>query len=203
MKLLVYLHVTVKQRAFQSLLQTALPGITTTAVGRIADFDRALGAGQDAVLTLPIVLSAQGLTSGVRGYFQGASEERYAMVGSGSAPDPTKVAAVGALDVLGREGTTSFIHRLLKSQARIERVTKIEDLLPLLQMQRVDGVVTPARLVPKLQATSRLSLSPRELEEKVGLAAAASVGPAGAAVLKSIGKMPAQVSKMLGVDEWR
>src|SRR5882672_2156303 len=145
MKLLVYLHVAMKQRAFQSALQAALRDVTTTAVGRIADFDRALAEGTDAVLTLPIVLGAHSLSAELSGFSKGASDERYALVGTGSAPDPKKVEAVGALDVLGREGTTTFVRRLLASQTRIERVTKFEDLLPLLQMQRVDAVVAPSR----------------------------------------------------------
>ena len=44
-RLLVFLHVAAKQRAFQTELQAALPGIVVTAVGRTGDFDRALGEG--------------------------------------------------------------------------------------------------------------------------------------------------------------
>jgi hypothetical protein len=201
-KLLVYLHVAVKQRAFQSLLGTGLPGVTTTAVGRVADFERALQDAPDAVLTLPVVLTAQGLTPALRGTTRGSTEERYALVGAGSAPEPGKVASVGALDLLGRDGTNRFVRRLVGQQARVERVTKIEDLLPLLQMQRVDGVLLPARLVAELRAASRLALSVRELETLVGLPAAASTGPGGPSVLSAIGKMPKDVSKLLGVEEW-
>jgi hypothetical protein len=203
MKLLVYLHVAVKQRAFETLLQTALPEVTPTAVGRIADFDRAFAEGTDAVLTLPIVLSVKGLTPALRGYSKGEADERYALIGSGATLDPAKVSAVGALDVLGREGTTAFVRRLVSPQARVERVTKVEDLLPLLQMQRVDGVIAPSRLFPALQAMSRLPLSPRDLDGKVGLPAMAAVGPGGAAILKLVPKMPMSLSRMLGVDQWR
>src|SRR4051812_42195574 len=132
--LLVYLHVAVKQRAFQGLLGAGLPGVDTTAVGRVADFERALQDGPDAVLTLPLVLAAQGLTPALRGLTRGSPEERYGLVGAGGAPEPGKVASVGALDLLGRDGTNRFVRRLVGQQARVERVTKIEDLLPLLQM---------------------------------------------------------------------
>src|SRR6187402_1288842 len=202
-KLLVYLHVAVKQRAFQSLLGAGLPGVTTTAVGRLADFERGLQDSPDAVLTLPVVLAAQGLSPTLRGQARGSNEERYALVGAGSAPEAGKVGSVGALDILGREGTNRFVKRLVGQQARIERVTKIEDLLPLLQMQRVEAVVLPSRLVSDLRAASRLSLSERELVVTVGLPAASSVGAGGAAVLGAIGRMPRDVSKLLGVEEWR
>jgi hypothetical protein len=111
--------------------------------------------------------------------------------------------AVGALDLLGRDGTTNFVHGLLGAKPKIERVTKVEDLLPLLQMQRVDAILLPARLVPELQSTSRLNLLPRELATKVGLPAVAKTGAQAAAVLRGIGKLPSATSRSLGVEEWR
>jgi hypothetical protein len=202
-RLLVYLHIAVKQRAFQNLLQAGLPGITTTTVGRIGDFERFLAQGQDAVLTLPLVLGAQKLTASLRGHRGGSSEETYALVGAGGPPDPKRVTAVGALDILGRDGTNGFVRRMLGRDTRVDRVTKVEDLLPLLQMQRVEAVLLPTRLFAELQATSRLPLVQRELDPKVGLPAAASVGPAGPSVISAVGRLPRDVSRLLGVDEWR
>jgi hypothetical protein len=202
-KLLVYLHVAVKQRAFQSLLAKGLPGVDTTAVGRVADFERALQDAPDAVLTLPVVLAAQSLTPALRGVTRGSFEERYALVGAGSPPEVAKVASVGALDLLGRDGTNRFVRRLVGAQARVERVTKIEDLLPLLQMQRVEAVLLPARLVAELRGASRLALAERQLDQTVALPAVASTGGGGAAVAGAISKMPHDVSKLLGVEEWR
>jgi hypothetical protein len=203
-RLLVYLHIAVKQRAFQSLLQAGLPGVTTTTVGRIGDFERVLQQGQDAVLTLPAVLSAQRLSPGLQGRRGGSAEEAYSLVGNGAPPDPQRVERVGTLDLLGREGTDAFVRRVVgNGRVRTERVTKVEDLLPLLQLQRVDAVVLPSRLFAELKGTSRLPLVQRELEVKVALPAAASVGPAGAQVLTAISKLPRDASQLLGVDEWR
>jgi hypothetical protein len=202
-KLLVFLHVAIKQRAFQSMLEAALPGIQVIAVGRVGDLERSLKQGQDALLSLPVVLNAQGLTPSLRGYRQGAPDEKYVLVAVNAPPDPGRLKAVGTLDLLGRDGTTTFVHGLLGAQPRIERVTKVEDLLPLLQMQRVDAVLMPARLVPEIKSTSRLNLVPRELTAKVGLPAVAKTGAQAAAVLRGIGKLPAATSRSLGVDEWR
>ena len=76
-KLLVYLHVSLKQRAFQGLFQSALPGVDVTAVGRISDFDRAMSDAPDAVLTLPLVLSAKNLHAQLQGLRAGSAEEEY------------------------------------------------------------------------------------------------------------------------------
>src|SRR4051812_47077791 len=130
-KLLVFLHVAVKQRALQTEIEAALPHVTVTAVGRVGDFDRALKDGQDAVLTLPLVLAAHGLAVALRGLRGGASDEKYALVGADAPPDPARVTAVGVLDLLGREGMNSFVHNLVGGAPRVERVTKVEDLLPL------------------------------------------------------------------------
>lgn len=202
-RLLVFLHVAVKQRALQTELEAALPGLGVTAVGRVGDFDRALKDGPDAILTLPLVLAAHGLALALRGLRNGSPDEKYALVGAGAAPDPARVAAVGALDILGREGMNTFIHGLVGGTPRVERVTKVEDLLPLLQMQRVDAVVLPARLFEEVRAASRMNLVQRELPTGVGLPAVARVGAGGPDVLSAVKRMPAAVSKVLGVDQWR
>jgi hypothetical protein len=201
-RLLVFLHVAVKQRALQSELQASLPGVTVTTVGRPADFDRALRDNQDAVLALPVVLAARGLQPKLRGRREGSADEKYSLIGVDVPPDPSRVSAVGALDILGREGTNAFVHGIVASRPRVERVTKIEDLLPLLQMQRTSAILLPSRLFAEIKAASRLNLAQRELSAAVGLPAVASVGPAGGEVLAAVSKLPLRITKPLGVEEW-
>lgn len=201
--MLVFLHVAVKQRAFQSELSAALPGTNVTAVGRVADFDRALAQGQDAVLSLPVVLAARGLTPRLRGQRQGSTEEKYSLVAADAAPDPQRVAVVGALDLLGREGTNTFVQGLVGARPKVERVTKVEDLLPLLQMQRVEAILLPSRLFAELKAASRMNLAQRELPTGVGLPAVASLTASGADIAQAVSRLPASLGKALGVDAWR
>lgn len=199
---MVYLHVSLKQRAFQGLLQSALPGVDVTAVGRISDFDRALADAPDAVLTLPMVLSAKNMHVQLQGQRAGADEEKYALVAADAAPDPARVKVVGALDVLGRDGTTLFVNRMLGVSTKVERVTKVEDLLPLLQMQRVEAILIPQRLLPDVKSASRINLVPRELPIKIGLPAVASLGAGGASISAGIAKLPLGLSQTMGVDAW-
>jgi len=202
-KLLVFLHVPLKQLAFQSELQAALPGVTVTAVGRVADFDRGLKEGQDAVLTLPVVLAAHGLAPTTQGLRRGAAQETYSLAAVDVAPEPQKISTLGAIDVLGREGMSTFVMDLLKTQPKIERVTKLEDLLPLLQMQRVQAVVLPTRLVSELKSSSRLNLVWRELPKGIGLPAIAVTGARGAGIVQGLHRLPASLSAAIGVTEWR
>src|SRR5437016_2671028 len=103
-RLLVFLHVALKQRAFQSQLQGALPGVAVTTVGRTADFERGMAERPDAVLTLPVVLAAHRLTPTLEGLRKGSPEEAYVLAGVDAAPDPARVAIVGVIDFLGRDG---------------------------------------------------------------------------------------------------
>lgn len=202
-KLLVFLHVAVKQRALQSALQGALPGIDVIAVGRVGDWERGLKEGTDAVVALPPVLAAYKLLPKLRGQRGGSTEETYALVGVGVTPNPTQVATVGALDFLGREGTNDFVKGLLGASPKVERVSKVEDLLPLLQMQRVDAVLLPARLFAEIRTASKLALVSKELSKSVGLPAGATVTPRGSQVLSALAKLSPNTSKTLGVDSWR
>jgi hypothetical protein len=202
-KLLVFLHVAVKQRALQVELQAALQGVDVTAVGRIGDFERTRKEGADAVMALPPVLAAAKLSIKLRGARGGNVEEKYSLVGVGTEPDASRISSVGALDLLGRDGTNGFVRGLLGSTPRIERVSKVEDLLPLLQMQRVDAVLLPTRLFFDVKTASKLALVQKELGKTVGLPAVAAVTAAGEQIIAAIKRMPTAVAKNLGVDSWR
>lgn len=202
-RLLVFVHVAMKQRALQTVLQSALPGLTITTVGRVADFDRALEEGQDAVLALPIVMQARGLAPKLRGLRGGSPEESYSLVGADTVPDAASVKTVGALDLLGREGTSSFVQGLLGSRPKVERVTKVEDLLPLLQIQRVDALLLPSRLFAEIKSTSSLNVVQKELAGKVGLPAVATINDAGAQAIAEVGRLSGEAARALGVESWR
>jgi len=202
-RLLVFVHAAVKQRALQTGLQAALAGVEVTAVGRIADFERCLKEGTDAVLAIPQVILACKLSPSLRGVRAGSTEEKYSIVGVGATPDPASIGSVGALDVLGREGTNAFVRDLLGASPRVERVSKVEDLLPLLQMQRVDAVLLPLRLLSEIKSTSKLALTERQLGKAVGLPAVASASAGGGRVVAAVSKMPPDIAKILGVDSWR
>ncbi len=202
-RLLVFVHTSIKQRAFQGLLSANLPGLEITTVGRVADFERSLGQGQDAVLTLPMVMAANGMSPQVRGQRNGSSVEAYSLVGVGRAPEPDAVSSSGTLDILERRGTTEFVRGLLNSRVKVERVTKVEDLLPLLQFERVESILLPTRLLGEVRSQSSLKLEGRDIGQKLPLPALASVGPRGAAAVAAAQRISGQVAQLLGVDSWK
>jgi hypothetical protein len=110
---------------------------------------------------------------------------------------------VGALDLLGRDGMTAFVYTLLGTHPKLERVTKVEDLLPLLQMQRVEAILVPSRLLSEVKMASRLNLASRELAAPVGLPTVARLGTSGAPVMSAIKRLPSGITRAFGVEEWR
>ncbi|HKY39316.1 MAG TPA: hypothetical protein VJN18_25435 [Polyangiaceae bacterium] len=201
-KLLAFVQTSIKQRALQQLLQDALPSLSVTTVGRVADFGRALAEGQDALLTLPIVMSSRGIVPQVLGRRGGSSEEPYSLVGANGPPALASLRTVGAIDMLDRAGTNALVQNLVGKAVKVERVTKVEDLLPLLQLSRADAVLLPSRLFWDLKATSSLHLEQRELPTRLGLPALASVGPNGAEVVAQASKLTGKAAWLLGVDSW-
>ncbi len=105
--------------------------------------------------------------------------------------------------MVGREGTNNFVKGLLDASPKVERVSKVEDLLPLLQMQRVESVLLPTRLVSELKSASKLNLVTKELTKPVGLPAVAVLTAGGEKIVAAVSKMSAATSKTLGVDSWR
>jgi hypothetical protein len=201
-RLLAFVQTSIKQRALQQLLQDALPGLSVTTVGRVADFGRALEEGQDAILTLPIVMKSRGITPQVLGRRAGASEEPYSLVGANGPPVVANLRTVGAIEMLDRASTNVLVQNLVGKQVKVERVTKVEDLLPLLQLSRADAVLLPSRLFSDIKATSSLNLEQRELPARLGLPALASVGPGGAQAVAQASKLTGKAAQLLGVDSW-
>jgi hypothetical protein len=200
-RLLVFLHLDMKQGALQALLRAEV-GIVVTAVGRVADFNRELSLSPDAVLTLPRVLEEHGLPVKLQGLHGGSSVEPYLLVGVDRPPRLDNVKKVGVLDFLGHKGMKAFVAELIGPLPSVQRVTKFEDLLPLLQLGMADAIVLPQRLLGALALRSELKLEATELAQ-LPLPAVTSVSARGDAVFGAIRALSKSLANEMGVDGWR
>jgi hypothetical protein len=200
-KLLVFLHLDMKQRALQELLQGALAGVEVIALTRHGDLERQMPEA-DALLALEPVLAASRLNIGPSGVAGGRTTEPYVLVGP-KGFDGKNVRKIGALDLLGRRGTSNFVETVVGTQVEVERVTKLEDLLPLLQFQMVDAVLVPERRAAALKSKSQLSLVNVRVSHEVGLPALSVLKAGGNVISEKVRHMPTAVSSQLGVDSWR
>jgi hypothetical protein len=188
--------------SFQKLLARAMPGTQVVVFGRHRDFETGLADGPDGVLTLEPILRAKQLRPVVVGSNTSGSTEPYALISVGRAVEPTTVASVGAVDILGRQGMKEFVASLLGASPKIEPVTKVEDLLPLLQLASVDAVLAPERLVRSMQAKSKLDLHATRAPGAVGLPALSIMTAAGAVLAQDVKRLDPHVSEEMGVTRW-
>ncbi len=202
MSLAVYLHVDAKLRYLQSQLSRALPSVDVTAYGRLGDAVAAVQSGAHALLALQPVLQHQGLSAGLSGVAGGKKDEPYVLMANGRQVDPSSVERVAVVDLLGRRGTQRWVARLLNSQPQVQRVTKFEDLLPMLQLDMADAMLIPAALVPFFRQKSRLPLQVTPISARVGLPAVAVLKPGGEQIVKQIANLDGGLNRIMRVDGW-
>jgi len=206
--LYVFLHTDVKSTVLEKALQGSLPDLSVTVFGRFRDFEQALsGRPPDAVLALQPLLEARKLSAALRGIGQGRDVEPYVLMSVGS-PLAGSLAGrtIGVVDLLGRTDTQTFVLALLKApDAHLKLVTKLEDLLSLLQFAAADAILVPARIVKSFTERSRLSLQVRALPDVVvGRPAVAVLAPSSrAAVVRGIQRLDAATNQLMGVESWR
>ncbi len=206
--LYVYLHTDAKSANLESGLREKLPAVNVTVFGRFRDFEEAMTTARpDALLALRALVLSQNLTVSLQGVRGNQDWEPYALLSTGAPmADPLAGKAIGVVDLLGRRGTQDFVAELLGTpDVKLKRVTKLEDLLPLLQVSAADAILISVAEVKSLTERSRLPLARRDLPNgKVGLAAVAVLNPAVRdVVVKAITSLDAESNRTLGVERWR
>lgn len=206
--LYVYLHTELKFAELERILKGHLPGLRVTVFGRFRDFEEAMTARPpDAVLGLGALLGNLGIHPALQGTRAGQDWETFALLSVGDTFETTTAGrTVGVVDLFGREATQAFVGTLLgTTDVRVKRVTKREDLLPLLQLGLADGVVGPTTVVRALTERSRLPLRVRELGAVHVNLPALGVRNTDARerIVGLVRALDPSTNQMLGVDSWR
>jgi len=205
--LYVYVHTDAKSAALEKDLQDRLPAVAVTVFGRFRDFEEAMTARRPAgVAALQPLLASLGVPVAAQGLRGSNDWEPYVLLSAQPLEGSLAGKVVGVVDLLGRDGTQQFVAKLLKTaDCKIKRVTKQEDLLPLLQFAAVDGVLVPAAGVKTITERSRLPLRVRELPDaRVGLLAVGVLDVrARDLFIKQVQSLDAETNKLLGVERWR
>lgn len=206
--LYVYVHTDTKSATLEKTLQDRLPSLTVTVFGRFRDFEEAMASRRpDAVVALHPLLSSQNVPVALQGQRADHDWELYVLLSPGAAIEGSLDGKViGVVDLLGRDGTQQFVTKLLKTDdLKLKRVTKMEDLLPLLQFSAADAVLVPAAAVRSVTERSRLPLKVREMPDaRVGLPAVGVLNSkVRDLVVKQIQALDGETNRVLGVDRWR
>lgn len=208
-RVFVYLPTDVRPRAFQKLLETNLSGIEVTVFGRVRDFQKNLKKDPpDAVLSYrPVLDSVAAIAPGFQGMVGEAASESYILLTVGKEIDVNNPSTViGVVDILGRKEMGKFVATVLgvPTKFKIKRVTKTEDLLPLLQFSAADAILIPKSSVDSIRKKSKLELTVKlESPTKVGFPAVGFLPNARKKAIEgAIKKLPAQVNAVIGVKRW-
>lgn len=205
--LYVYLHTPLKTRALEDLLKQALPGVDVRAFGRLRDFEKEQSKNPaDAVLARTPVLEKLGLKPSIQGQQGGRAEEPLVALSL----EPVEAKSItqldlGTLDLLGRRSTSEYFGVLLGASGKMscKRVTKVEDLLPLLQFKSAQAVLVAKRDAEAIRKKTKLDLVETKLSVGIGLPAFAFPSGSGGGLEKALLGLPAAVSAKVGVDAWR
>jgi hypothetical protein len=207
-KIYVYLHTDSKFAALEKTLKEKLPLLTVTVFGRFRDLEDAMQARPpDALVALHallVKLNVQPALQGVRG---NADWEPYVLLSQDlSLDEPLAGKVIGVVDLLGRTGTQEFVAKLLGTDdIKLKRVTKTEDLLPLLQFSAADAVLVPSVAVKDVTDRSRLPLTVRPLPDaRVKLAAVGVLNVnTRNLVVNQVLRLDSETLRTLGVERWR
>jgi hypothetical protein len=207
-ELFVFVPTDVRAKVMQQDISAVCPDIAVTVFGRGKDFRRQVKKSPpDAILSLlPVIDRSSNYDTVMRGVANGLTEEEYVLVSVDRALDLGQIQSkkIGVVDLLGRKPMGEFVSQLFQADIKLKRVTKQEDLLPLLTFGSVDGIFVSERLYRQIKNRSNLNLVSTSLNIKVGLvsAALASKG-AKEKIVGCLKKFDAKLNGTLGVDQWR
>lgn len=211
-RLYVFLPSPMRPHALQTRLAKAVPNTQVTVFGRFREFERQIkNAPPDAILTLPPVAAQfDQFDIGLRGVRSGKENEPYVMLSVDKAFDPPTSGQepIGVVDLLGRRDMEQFLALKLGLQkVRVRTVTKLEDLLSLLQFQDVNAIFVPQSIVDFYMERSRLNLIVNNLSDvKIGLPVLAfhhSESGDHAITIKGFRDLDDNLKNLLGVDLWQ
>lgn len=204
--LYVYVHTDSKSATLEKTLQERMPSLTVTVFGRFRDFEEAMSNRRpDAVVAFQPLLVSQNVPVALQGLRGEHDWELYVLL----SPEPAGELSgkvIGVVDLLGRDGTQQFVTKLLKTpDLKLKRVTKMEDLLPLLQFSAADAVLVPAAAVKSVTERSRLPLKVREIPDaRVGLPAVGVLNPkVKDLMVKQVQALDGETNRTLGVEKWK
>ena len=184
-------------------LAQGLSGIEVALVGSESRLRRELASGADAVVASSFVLRGMGLAPSL--VAEGGGDYALASFTQGMTPGQAAAGTVAVVDELGRKGTPPFVARILgvSDPPLVRRVTKVEDLLTLLQLGQADAIVVRPRHLTTLRGRTRRTLHSIGLRAPaVALAVAFVDGGRRTTIEPRIRNLPGEARAELGITRW-
>src|SRR5512133_688998 len=200
----------VRPQTIQDKVETVFQGTTVTVFGRYNDFSAKIEIEPpDMVITKTMLIKQLGsYTPVLHGYRNGKSEDSYVLLSINQPVDLKSITSetlIGTIDIMGRNGMNTFVSQFFPTTPKLKRVTKMEDLLPLLTFNMTVAVLVQEPAVSYFKTTSNLNFSITPLPEtKDGIVALGVKNGTDSdkiiAALKSVDK---EVCSFFEVDLWK
>jgi len=206
--LYVFVPTEVRANIMQQQISDICKDVEVTVFGRAKDFHKEVQkTPPNAILSLlPVIERSGSFNTTMKGIKGGQAEEDYVLVSVDKPIEITSIGEkkIGVVDLLGRKPMGQFISQLFQTTVKLARVTKVEDLLPLLTFGSVDGIFISESLYNQLKSKSNLNLVSTRLNIKVGLVSAALLDPKSKdKITQCIQGFNSDLNATLGVEQWR
>ena len=212
-RLYVFYPSLVRPIAIQEALARKCPELVVTVFGRLTDFQAKVASDSpEALLAQPAVLRQYvPYAQRLQGLRKGSPTEPYVLLSIDKPVDPAKMEGVtlGVVGLLERKPMADFVQGLVVGTPRLDRVTKVEDLLPLLTFRTVSAVLVSEPVAKEFHRKSQVNLVSARLDAaKVGLVSlavrkAGTAVPVESQIVKAIQGLEAAELELLGVDAWK
>lgn len=202
----VFVPTEVRTKVIQDKIGSFCSGTDVTVFGRAKDFHKQVKANPpNVILSLsPVVNASASYIKAMDGQKDGSSKEKYVLVSVDTPMDVSVIGTkkIGVVDLLGRKPMTSFISDLFKTKLKLKRVTKVEDLLPLIAFGSANGLFVSESIFLKLKEKSNLNLVSVSLDIEIGRSMVAIKQPSDKDVAKCVSSFDDSLNTTLGVDKW-
>jgi len=203
-RLYVFYPTMVRSQVLQKEFSKTFAGVDVIVFGKYGDFRAKIAADSSAaVLTRPALIDQlPGYEKRLTGVRDGKTEEAYRLVSVGKPvkTDSLGSITIGVLDFLGKQGMEEFVSSMTRHHAKVKRVMKLEDLLPLLTFEMAQAILVTDEQIALLKKTSNLDLIVTQLPGAqsgiIALGAQKSASPD--AVIKAL-----RTQTVLGVQQWK
>ena len=200
---------TMRPAMIQQKFVAVCGGAKVTAFGRFQDFkEKTVADHPDLVITKPQVLAElSGYSVRLAGVRKGSTVEPWVLVSIEKPvpPDSLSKITLGTIDFLGRANTEQFVDNLIHTTVRLNRVTKIEDLLPMLNFNKARAAIVAEGAVAYFKKTSQLNIIVSNVPEcSAGIVTCAEreqdKDPATKALIRIIAQ---KTPELLEIDQWK
>lgn len=207
----VFYPTTVRAKVLQEHISAACKNVDITVFGHQRDFHALVSSTPtDAILAAPsVVQSFTDYRTVMRAHRDGLPEQNYFFVDINGdvSPIPLLGQRVGVVDLLGAKEMPRYISQLFNVPIKVKRVTKLEDLLPLISFAAVDTIFVSQHALTFIQGKTAMSLNVAPSGKALGIASLAILSTRGSGVQQAIrecvGKFDRQLNEKFGVDEWK